>query len=376
MEHKAFETTAKKTFDYNQFPIKILTGVRGSGKTYPVHEYLLNNYLKKGEFFVCLRESQEEVDNMLSGSFWDSYLLSNEKYNNDFRTIGNKIIIDDVIVGYCIALTTYGKFRGAVSPVGLNYRKTKREKELEKQLEETEDFIKNNEEKTTSAFFDEFIPITPQLTDEKRFNGFMHFLETVFRFRKKTNVFLCGNLVKPYDIFLKEFNFKQPLNIEYGIKKSYTLPIDGYNPEPLAVWNHLKPNEEWKKLRNNSIVGKISRGKQNDMFLTGNAYKMRDIPFMPIKPLPRAVCYHISDGEKDITYWRNNKGGFYLTERSRSITNTTYVFDIKRITSNQRLIPKVMYDALIANFENGNIQFDNVNTYEFFTSLLSSKKYK
>lgn len=81
-----------------------------------------------------------------------------------------------------------------------------------------EEFVKNNIEKTTTAFFDEFIPLTPKMSDDKRYHGFLHFLETVFRFRRNCMVILCGNITKPYDIFLENFNFKQPLDISYGLK--------------------------------------------------------------------------------------------------------------------------------------------------------------
>ena len=69
MGNSIYESQARKVFDYNQFRIKILTGVRGAGKTYPVHEHILNKYFKKGEYFVLVRETQEEVDNMLAARF-------------------------------------------------------------------------------------------------------------------------------------------------------------------------------------------------------------------------------------------------------------------------------------------------------------------
>ena len=120
LSNEIFKTDVRKVFDYNQFKVKVFTGVRGAGKTYPVHEYLLNRYLNHGEFFVLVRETQEEVDNMMMGAFWDSYLLDNPKYKkHDFSTYGNKVVIDGIIVGYAVALSTYGKFRGAVSPVGM-----------------------------------------------------------------------------------------------------------------------------------------------------------------------------------------------------------------------------------------------------------------
>ena len=374
-----FGNQAKKLFDYNQFPIKIFTGVRGSGKTYPTHEFLLNRYLYHNEFFVCVRETQEEVDNMLAGAFWDSYLLDLPQYKgHEYKCSGNKIIIDGLIVGYAVALSTYGKFRGAVSPVGGHEKRksTKRDEELKQQIEEMEEFVGNNIERTTSAFFDEFIPLTPRLSDQKRLDGFLHFLETVFRFRKRTNVILCGNITKPYDVFLEEFNFPQPLNIQYGIQKSYTRKEEGTKIEPLAVWCHLQPNKEWLKARQNSIVGKITRGKNRDMFSSGMAFINTDVKYIMGRPLPRRVLFNISDGDNDITLWRaiEKEDLFYVTERTSGRSYNTYVCDIKNCRNGKRLITKYLEDQIVDGFEKGLFEFENAKVFEIFQNILPVKR--
>lgn len=377
MGNSIYESRARKVFDYNQFRIKILTGVRGAGKTYPVHEHILNKYFKKGEYFVLVRETQEEVDNMLAGAFWDSYLLDDKKYKgHQYTTMGNKVIIDGIIVGYAVALSTYGKFRGAVSPVGQRAVKSRREQELEEQIEEMEEFVKNNIEKTTTAFFDEFIPLTPKMSDDKRYHGFLHFLETVFRFRRNCMVILCGNITKPYDIFLENFNFKQPLDISYGIKKSYTIYKPNYPIKPLAVWCHIKPNPKWLAAREESIVGMITRGKEEDMFSTGNAYVNTDVRYITGKPDKRKAMYNLSDGERRVTFWKSlERNKYYITEPTRN-NYTTYVFDIKLCRTGNRLILKSLETAIVEIFESGLIEFENAKVFDTFVNILPTKRSK
>lgn len=138
---------------------------------------------------------------MLAGAFWDGYLLDDKKYKGRNTTMGNKVIIDGIIVGYAVALSTYGKFRGAVSPVGQAV-KSRREQELER-IEEMEEFVKNNIEKTTTAFFDEFIPLTPKMSDDKRYHGFLHFFETVFDFVAIVWLYYAATLQSRTIYFLK-----------------------------------------------------------------------------------------------------------------------------------------------------------------------------
>lgn len=379
LSNEIFKTDARKVFDYNQFKVKVLTGVRGAGKTYPVHEYLLNRYLNHGEFFVLVRETQEEVDNMMMGAFWDSYLLDNPKYKkHDFSTYGNKVVIDGIIVGYAVALSTYGKFRGAVSPVGMRVtnRRTKRDEELEAQIEDMENFVANNIEKTTTAFFDEFIPLTPKMSDDKRYHGFLHFLETVFRFRRSCTVILCGNITKPYDIFLENFNFHQPLDTSYGIKKSYTLYKPNFPIKPLAVWCHIRPNSKWQNERENSIVGMITRGKEEDMFSTGNAYVNTDVRYIMGKADNRKALYNFSDGERKVTFWKSlEREKYYITEPTRN-NYTTYVFDIKLCRPSNRLILDGLKNAIIDAFEQGLIEFENAKVFDTFVNILPTKRSK
>lgn len=361
--------------DYNQFQTKIFTSVRGGGKTFRIQKRLLNRYFKRGKFFAVLRESQIEVDNMMTAGFWDNNLISQPPYNkHEYTTKGNKIIVNNIVVGIAIALTTYGNFRGTALNLGGEAVKKKDEKRLLEQVDEAEKFVKNNIKNLTTIFFDEFEPITPKLSTEKRYQAYLHICETLFRFRDNVEAWLCGNIENSYNVFLQKFNFPDLYNLSYGIKKTYTKPDRRGKIQPLAVWVHMQANKEWENLREASYIGKIERGRDAGMFTTGNAYKGNQFKKIPNKPLKRSASFNITDGENTLTVWTTeNPTISYITERTRGNSYITYCFDIKLAVVGVRLIRKQLAENLIRAFERDELQFDSSKSFSIFLNLLPSR---
>lgn len=361
--------------DYTQFQTKFLTGVRGTSKTFKTQEKILNKVLD-GKFFALLRESQIELDLALQGGFWDNNLISKEKYNKHSYSIkGNRILVDDKVVGVGIALTTYGNFRGVALNLG-NAIRNKKEKErqknkkLEEELKEAETLVENNIDRLEIIFFDEFEPIEPKLTNEKRYIAYLHICETLFRFRKNVQVVMCANIESPYSVFLDEFNFPKTKKIEYGIKKSYYKDNMG-KLKPLAVWCHLKPNEKWKEARANSYVGKVQSGKDLGMFTTGLAYKGMDFISIP-KNEKHYLLFNLYDGVNNLSFWRckEDKDIFHVTERSNSTTYATFCFDIKDAILGVKLINPKTKEVIKKSFSNDCIKFENAKVFSIFINMI------
>ena len=369
------ENRSKVLRDYNQFQTKILTGVRGTSKTFETQEIILNKVLN-GKFFAFIRESQIELDLALQGGFWDNNLISKPKFNKHEYTVkGNKILVDGKVVGVGIALTTYGNFRG----IALNFGdaiKTKKEKErikskqLEKDIEEAEELVKNNINKLEIIFFDEFEPIEPKLSNDKRYIAFLHICETLFRFRENVSVIMCANIESPYSIFLDELNFPKSKKIEYGIKKSYYKNNLG-KLKPLAVWCHLEPNENWKTARANSYVGKIQSGKDLGMFTTGLAYKGMDFISIP-KGEQHYLLFNLTDGVNNLSFWRckNDRNIYHITERSNNTTYSTFCYDIENAVLGVKLISKATKDHIKNAFSNDCIKFENAKVFSIFINMI------
>ena len=376
---KAFEKNDidKLIDDYTQFQTKIFTSRRGGGKTFKIQKKLINNYVKHGRFFAVIRESQIEVDNMLTAGFWDNNLTSKEAYKrNEYEVKGNKICINGKIVGIAIALTTYGNFRGVALNLGGEAVKPKDEKRLLEQVETAEKFVQNNIDKLTTIFFDEFEPISPKLSSENRYKAYLHICETLFRFRKNVTAYLCANLEKSYSVFLEKFYFPDLKNLEYGIKKSYTRPNKKGKIEPLAVWAHIKSNEAWEDLRDNSYVGKLERGRDSGMFTTGSAYlgnKFKKID----KPIKRSVMFNITNGENALSFWRTEKDNlYYVTEKTKGTSYITYCFDIKKAVLGVKLIRKELESSILGAFERDEIEFDSSKSFSLFVDMLPRKTKK
>ena len=360
--------------DFTQFQTKILTGVRGTSKTFKVQEFILNK-IQKGKFFALLRESQIELDLALQGGFWDNNLISKDKYNkNKYEVKGNKILVNDKIVGVGIALTTYGNFRGIALNLGdaikvKNEKNRLKDKKLEEELKEAEILVKNNIDNLEVIFFDEFEPIEPKLSNEKRWKAYLHICETLFRFRNNVTSFLCANLESPFSIFLDEFNFPKTKNVEYGIKKSYYKNEEG-KLKPLAVWCHLKPNDKWMVARKNSYVGKLTYGKDLGMFTTGNTYKDMSFNLIP-REEKHYLLFNLTDGFNNLSFWRvKNRNIYHITERSNSTTYNTYCFKIENAVLGVKMIDNETKKIIKEAFSKDLIRFENSKVFSIFIDLI------
>ena len=381
---KVFDNTDAKRVvqDYTQFDTRILSSTRSGGKTYIVQEDVADRFLKKGKYFAYIRESQVEIDNALLSGFWDSHLIAQPKYKgHTFGVRGNRIYIDGVVVGVAYALTTYCNIRGTQGGVGgavSEKIKKAREKELKEQIDAVQEFSEQAEiDQLDTIFFDEFEPLAPKMTSAARFEAYLHSADTLFRFRHHVKAVWCGNLENCFSPFLYNMGFGDLKKLEYGIKKSYTKqPNRKGKIEPLAVWCHIKPNEEWKDARDASYVGKIIRGNPtaSAMFGTGDAYKGFNFKKIDGKPLQRCIVYNLTDGVNALTYWKTREGIWYLTDRTSNISFPTFALNLKQAGDGVRLLPDSYRRQLLTTFEAGQIQFDDARSFEIFINMIPNTR--
>lgn len=362
-------------YNYTQFPNKIFTSPRGGGKTYKIQKKLLRNYFKKGQYFAVLRESQVEVDNMMDAGFWDNNLISKKEYQEHvFETLGNKIMIDGKTIGIAIALTTYGNFRGVALNLGGRSKMREADKaKLEAEIVAAEEFTKANLKYLSTIFFDEFEPLDPKLSGEKRYIAFKHIAETLFRLRphSQVEVIFAANVEKANNEFLGKFGFGDLKDLTYGIKKTYSAPNRNGQREPLAVWTHVKPSKQWEELRDDSYCGMLSRNDGTEIFTSGSITKGNAFKKITGRPLPRYVSFNLTDGENVLSLWNTKRGDvYYITEKTRGTSYTTYCFSAKKAVRGIRLAPKNLIYSLVDIFDNDMIEFDNAKSFEIFVNLL------
>lgn len=363
----------KKIRSFTQFPTKIITGVRGTGKSVVIQkDDLAKDYFNYGDYFMVFRESQVEVDAVKRDGFFD--LVIQEQYpDHVFTQDGNRILIDGICVGMIGALSTIGHVRGVTfTNFGkLRYSKKTLE-ELEIEVENIEKFIKKKKSQVNKIFFDEFIPLTPQMSDSNRVYLFQHVCETLFRFREGVKVYLAGNLTSPNNAFLQLYNFPLTQTIEYGIKKSYSNPDSDGKRHPLAVWLNIKPSAAWKKAREKSYVGLLNLGKNDSMFSGGEL----EIGYREIGQIKqRRLLFNLTDGAREISLYKTLDGmELNAIARTKNKTFPTYCLNRALVNKNVSMIAKQFKDNIIEFWEHNRILYDNDLSFQIMKNIITNKR--
>lgn len=352
-------------FTFEQYPIRILTGARGTGKTYPVQKRLIEAFLRRGECFVYLRESREEIKEIGVTGFWDDALTASYSGHSFFQR-GNALIIDGVTAGIMCALTTIGNVRGATLSKKLGKRNLTKAEAEELQLDYSSllSFTSQAGEKMKNIFFDEFIPLTPKLVPADRVKLLSHSIETFARMRHDVRVYLCGNLTTPNDSILDSLGFTEYEEREVGIRTT-RYP----NGNPRAVWVHAQPSNEWRERRRTSLA--YAFGADDLMFETGG-FEKADYPKLP-KREPRQALYHLCGDTGRVTLWRLKTQGLYVTKYCPS--NLLHVvFTNSKVLSGQKLATRPIKDMLLRAIQTTRIYFDNYATFELFYSIIPKRR--
>lgn len=355
--------------DYSQFPNKVLTSVRGGFKTFNAQELFLDDYFKRNRYFAIIRETDEELRQIMSSGFWDNNLICKSGYaSHSYECRGNKLLINGRIVGVGVALKTYGKVRMSGFPVGQKLTASSR-LILEQEIQDVENFAKRTPGGIKNVFFDEFEPIVPQLTPAVRCEAYKHICSTIFRFRPGFKVVWCANLPSNYSPMLEMLNFPND-PVKFGTFKSYTR----VRHKPLAVWSHLNITEGWQELNRDSYVGLLTEGTNDDMFTTGLPFKNTDIKIANRKAEHRFILYNLTGAGENLTYWKTRSGTMHITARTKNTTFPTFAFELRECHDGVRLLPTEYATRLVAAYESGRIAFENTKVYESFMRLLPNKK--
>lgn len=352
----------RQLFTYEQYPIRVITGVRGTGKTFPVQEEIIKSYLRRGEYFIYLRESKEEVNEVQGMGFWDENLTVEKYPDQYFSAKGNALTVDGITIGTMCALTVIGNVRGATLSRKLGKKNITKAEASEANLDYDAlySFAKSAGKKMTTIFFDEFIPITPKLAPVDRLALFRHAVETFSRMRRDVRIYLCGNLTTPDDPFLNALGFTDYEHREVGFRTSKRP--DG---TPKAVWLHLEPNEAWKEARKQSLV--TAFGEDKEMFETG-AFKNVDYPKLEKREPRQALC-HLYGNEQSVSLWKLQSGKLYVTKHVMS-KYPTYVYETRGMTKEQKFIPQGIRDSIAFALKYKNIFFDSYATFEAFYNII------
>lgn len=275
--------------------IMAITGPRGTGKTYGLLKYVIENDIR----FIYMRRLKAQLDNVSGGAENNPFKAYNtdagrnivpEKKSGACRFVevledsdGNKF---KNVFGYGVALSTVATIRGS-------------------------DFSDID-----CIVFDEYIAMTNEKPIKDEVQAFMNFLETVNRNRELTGkqpvkVFMLGNanrLMNPY--FLEWHFMRTALKMIAGGQMMYRTP----NNDRIMVLLLNSPISEKKK---DTALYRIA----NDDFISmaiENAFKVDPTA---VKQRKLTDCKHVVSFGSIGVYQLKSTGEHYISE---TINKTNY----------------------------------------------------
>lgn len=231
----------EKNADYN-----IIFGERSNGKTYAVLEYILKNYIERGEQGAYIRRWKIDIQGRRAETLFDGLINENVIYN-----------------------LTHGQFSNIIFNSGKWYLASYDEK-IKKFIPDIEPFCfafaLNDVEhdkgttypKVTTVFFDEFLTRRAYLPDE--FIIYCNVLSTIIRYRDNVKIFMVGNTVNKFCPYFAEMGLKHVEQMEQGKIDSYSYGDE--NKLTIAV----------------EYCGELNKkGKPSDKFFTFDNAKLQMI---------------------------------------------------------------------------------------------------
>lgn len=226
-----------KILTYNAF-INILIGERGVGKTYSVSKFVTKEFINKKHEFAYIRRYKTELSKS-SKKFFDALKINGEFKNHDLYNKGSTFIIDDMIAGYSMPLTT------AQSLKSVNFSKVK------------------------YIIFDEFIlEHGNYLKNEVEI--FLGLIETIARMRE-VKIFMLGNAVTEFNPYFLFFNITLPYNNDIKTFKEGLILIQYMN------------NKAYRDEKKKSKFGRLIKGTEYENYAVNNQFRLENNNFISKK---------------------------------------------------------------------------------------------
>lgn len=229
-----------KILSYNAF-LNFLIGERGVGKTYSTSKFVTKKFITSGDEFVYIRRYKSDLKKSIP-KFFNSLINNNEFEGHKLRTSGELFYIDEKVAGYGMTLTMAQSLKSSNFP------------------------------KVKYIIFDEFIIENDGHKHylQNEVEVFLGLVETIARMRD-IKIFLLGNAVtvtNPYFIF-------------FDINMPYNSDIKTYK-EGLILVQYMK-NEEYRKAKHESKLGKLVEGTEYSKYAIDNSYRLDNKDFIEKK---------------------------------------------------------------------------------------------
>ena len=290
--------------------LNIISSPRGPGKSWALKNRVIERWLHKGEMFIYVRRTSEEID-LTKSSHFDDILLQKYEGKYSVKVKGDKFFFKDNSVedaewelfGYAIPVSKQQSYKSSAFPL------------------------------VTTIYYDEFIPDNPwSRQNPQEVHQFFSLIETVARDRKNLKVFMLSNTGFAQNPYFRFFNIKSSdfMNQEF-IKR---------NSGAVCMW-YFRYEEEEKEMAEQKLSSLISGESFRKASVSGD---FKDISSSLVASRPEnAVPWLLLDAShgKFFRIFQHEKG--FWVDAGKSIAGLkTFTMGRWEISETSEYSPKVI----------------------------------
>lgn len=330
--NKSMWYDVSKTLSHNCL-FNFVLSMRGGGKTFNCLLQAVRNWKKRKEQFCYVRRTETEIDECKE---YIMKAISKEGYFPEFKfeTIGNEILCNGEVMGFCIAVSTAYKLKSTAFP------------------------------RVSFIIYDEFL-IEDSKTQRYLNNEpkkLLSLYETVIRLRDKPIV-LLGNYTSRSNPYFEYFNIFPKYNAEFTKDEENTLLI------------HMYDNKEFKEEKAKTKFAKLISKTSYGAYILDNKALNDNYTFVEKPTGNLSYRYTIRFQGKNIGIWYSSVGLLYATSNIDKKCKRIYVFDNESHEPNFILIKANKNQPHIKHlrecYENGLLRFENLGIKNTITDVFS-----
>ena len=312
----------QKIISYNA-SVNILIGERGVGKSYGIKNYVIKRFLKRKEKFLYIR-----------------------RYDNELKAIFQKDFFGDIKNAFPeVALTSKNK-KFYINGEVFGYAK---------RLTEAQDLKSSSFEDITTIVFDEYA-----IEKNRRYylqnEGMIiaGLLDSVIRNRNNVKVFFLMNAVEGIEFspLFTFFKLQLPYNSDIKLFKNNTVLVQYMN------------NEEFRKEREETLIGKLMKGTLYENYALKNEILDKNNDFLEKKTGTAKFTFAFIYNKETYGVWNDYKNGkVFVSEDYLDNPYSLYALTLKDSKPNIMLISTlgscVFWQQFIKNFKFGVVYYES-----------------
>lgn len=315
-----------------------ILGIRGAGKTYGLLKHMLRKYERKGERFLYVRRTEEELRTLTTrkcGRLFNHVQVEFE--GHDLWAEANVLHMDKEVCGYAQALTTARKMKSDA-------------------LDNVRDII-----------FDEFIIDTSggmqrYLTDEV--TAFLELYESVARPGTRdydVRVWFLGNAISSTNPYFDYFDLQMPYQTDLWKRGDFLVQMVA----PPELIEAKKGTRFYKMIGDCAYAAYAAENK----FLRDNS------SFIKKKSRDSEYMFTITYMDSEIGVWRSNRNGWYfLSDDVDKQCKIIYAVTTEEHTPNTLLLKAFKGGAYLSTlkkaYELGCVYYENQRLCNWFREIL------